>query len=77
LDLPTATEDRFMGEAHLTPQLMLLADKELGRRLRIGVNAGVRLRRTTSFTDAGDMGAPPTTGAITASAEVPVCHGDA
>ena len=71
LYLPTATKDRFMGEDHLTPQLMLLADKELGRRLRIGVNAGVRLRRTTSFTDAGDMGAPPTNGTITASAEVP------
>ncbi|HVK85063.1 MAG TPA: OmpA family protein [Kofleriaceae bacterium] len=73
LYLPTATKDRFMGEDKLTPQLMLLADKELGRRrrLRIGLNAGVRLRQTTTFTDVGDMGAPATNGTITASAELP------
>jgi len=73
LYLPTATKDRFMGEDKLTPQLMLLADKELGRRrrLRIGLNAGVRLRQTTTFTDVGDMGAPGTNGTITASAELP------
>jgi outer membrane protein OmpA-like peptidoglycan-associated protein len=73
LYLPTATKDRFMGEDKLTPQLTLLVDKELGRRrqLRIGINAGIRLRQTTSFTDVGDMGAPPTNGTITASAEAP------
>ena len=73
LYLPTATKDRFMGEDKLTPQLMLLADKELGRRrrLRIGLNAGVRLRQTTTFTDVGEMGAPGTNGTITASAELP------
>ncbi len=74
LYLPTATKDRFLGEAKLTPQLMGILDKELGRggRLRIALNAGIRVRSTTSFIDSGDGGAMPTNGTITASAELPV-----
>jgi len=72
--LPTASPaDRFMGESKLTPQLMGIVDKEFGRRgrFRVALNGGIRLRSETTFTDAGDMGAPPTNQTITASAEVP------
>jgi OmpA-OmpF porin, OOP family len=74
LFLPTATENRFMGERRLTPQLIGIVDKEFGRlgRLRIAANGGIRLRSETSFTDAGDMGAMGTNRTITASAEVPL-----
>ena len=74
LYLPTATKDRFLGEAKLTPQLMGVLDKEFGARgrLRIALNAGIRIRSTTSFTDTGAGGAMPTNGTITASAELPV-----
>jgi len=73
LYLPTATKDAFLGEAKLTPQIMGILDKEFGRerRLRISLNAGMRLRQTTTFTDAGEDGADPTMGTITASAEIP------
>jgi OOP family OmpA-OmpF porin len=72
--LPTADpKDRFLGEGKTTPQVIGILDKELGRRaqLRIALNGGVRLRSTTSFTDTGDGGAPPTGKTITASAELP------
>jgi OOP family OmpA-OmpF porin len=75
LYLPTASPaDRFLGEDKLTPQVMGILDKEFGRRgrLRVSLNAGVRLRATTSFTDMGDGGAPATNETITASAEIPV-----
>jgi len=72
LYLPTATKDRFLGERGLTPQLMAVIDKEFGRRFRVTVNGGIRLRSTTSFTDMGEGGATPTNGTITAGAELPV-----
>ncbi len=74
LYLPTATKDRFLGEAKLTPQLIGILDKEFGRggRLRIALNGGIRFRSTTSFTDSGAGGVVPTNGTITASAELPV-----
>jgi OmpA-OmpF porin, OOP family len=77
LYLPTADPaGRFMGDKKLVPQLMGVVDKELvGGRLRLAINAGVRLRETTTFTDLGAMGAPPTGKTITASAELPVGFG--
>jgi len=74
LYLPTVNPaDRFLGENKLTPQVMGILDKEFGRRgkLRLSLNAGVRIRSTTSFTDTGEGGAMPTNETITASAEVP------
>ena len=72
--LPTATKDRFLGEGKLTPQLVGVLDKEFGRRgrLRLALNAGIRLRSTTSFTDRGEGGAQPTGGTVTASSELPI-----
>ncbi len=73
--LPTASpKDRFLGEARITPQIIGIVDKELGRRgqLRISLNGGIRIRQTTSFTDLGDGGAPATGKTITASGELPV-----
>ncbi|MDB4954500.1 MAG: OmpA/MotB domain protein [Myxococcales bacterium] len=75
--LPTANpRDRFLGDKQLTPQLMGVADAQLGR-FRFAVNGGIRLRQTVSFTDTGDMGAPATMGTITASAELPLGIGAA
>ncbi|MBA3463791.1 MAG: OmpA family protein [Deltaproteobacteria bacterium] len=72
LYLPTASKDKFLGEAKLTPQVMGLLDKEFWRgRLRMTINAGIRVRQTTSFTDMGEGGATPTNRTITASAELP------
>jgi outer membrane protein OmpA-like peptidoglycan-associated protein len=75
--LPTiAPRDRFLGEAHLMPQLVGVLDKELGRdrRLRLAVNGGIRLRRTTTFADRdpGPMMAPVTGRSITAGNELPL-----
>jgi outer membrane protein OmpA-like peptidoglycan-associated protein len=74
--LPTiAPEDRFLGETQLVPQLIGVIDKELGRarRLRIALNGGIRLRRTTTFTnsDPGPDLAPVTGRSITAGSELP------
>jgi OmpA-OmpF porin, OOP family len=74
--LPTISpEDRFLGETHLVPQLVGIIDKELGRegRLRISLNGGIRLRRTTTFTnsDPGPNMAPVTGRSITAGNELP------
>ena len=67
-----------MGDGKVVPQLMGIVDREfVDGRLRLAVNAGVRLRSTTSFTDTGDMGAPSTNMTITASAELPVGFGAA
>jgi outer membrane protein OmpA-like peptidoglycan-associated protein len=66
--LPTANpRDRFLGESSTTPQAMALVDIALGR-WRLGANAGVRLRPTSTFTDTM-MG---TMGTITTSTEMPV-----
>jgi len=78
--LPTADpKQSWMGDDQLTPQLIGIVDKEFGRdgRLRLSLNGGMRLRRTRSFTDMGDGGAPATNGTITASAELPVGFGAA
>jgi OmpA-OmpF porin, OOP family len=78
--LPTADpKASWMGDDQVTPQLLGIVDKEFGRdgRLRLSLNAGVRLRRTRTFIDMGDGGAPATNGTITASAELPVGFGAA
>ncbi len=53
--LPTASEEnKWLGEGSLTPQIMGIVDKEFGdeRRLRVALNAGIRLRTGShSFTD--------------------------
>jgi OOP family OmpA-OmpF porin len=84
--LPTTNPtDRFLGEAKakvgggtdgkLMPQLIGILDKEFGRtgRLRVSLNAGIRLRSTETFinNDPGPEGAPVTNGRVTASAEIP------
>ncbi|MBE7453379.1 MAG: OmpA family protein [Kofleriaceae bacterium] len=65
--LPTASEkQKFLGEDGLTPQVMAILEKEFGRdrRLRLGLNAGVRIRTgATEFTDDASSfptGNPPT-----------------
>src|SRR5262249_45118029 len=72
--LPTASpKDSFLGDSKAVPQVLGIIDREIGGgRLRIGANGGFRLRSTTSFTDMGAMGAPPTNQTITASAEAPL-----
>ena len=71
--VPTgASRDPFLGEAATTPQLMGIADATFGR-LRLAVNGGIRLRRTTTFMDMGGAdGAPATMGSITTSTALPV-----
>jgi outer membrane protein OmpA-like peptidoglycan-associated protein len=74
--LPTiGANDRFLGETQLVPQLIGVVDQAFGRdrRLRLAVNAGIRLRRTTTFTDAdrGPDMAPVTERSITAGSELP------
>ena len=70
----TDPTERFLGDKKLNTQIVGIIDKEFGRRseLRIAVNGGIRFRPTTTFTDMGDMGAPPTNKTIEASAEVPL-----
>src|SRR5262249_23369660 len=55
------------------PQIMGILDKEFGLRgqLRVGLNAGIRIRQDVTFTDTGVMGAPATNGTLTAGNEVP------
>jgi outer membrane protein OmpA-like peptidoglycan-associated protein len=79
LYLPTASPaDRFMGDSKAVPQIIGVIDRELiDGRLRLAVNGGVRLRSATTFTDAGDMGAPGTNQTVTATAELPVGFGAA
>jgi outer membrane protein OmpA-like peptidoglycan-associated protein len=51
LYLPTTSEKRkFLGDDKLTPQVMAILDKEFGRdrRLRLALNAGIRIRTGTS-----------------------------
>jgi OmpA-OmpF porin, OOP family len=76
LYLPTVEpEHRFLGEDQLVPQVIGVVDRELGRagRLRFALTGGIRLRRTTTFTndDPGRAGAPVTGRSITASSELP------
>ncbi|MBA3453769.1 MAG: OmpA family protein [Deltaproteobacteria bacterium] len=80
--LPTVDpENRWMGTPKLMPQIMGILDKEFGRtgRLRMAINAGIRIRSTETFTD-NDAGmtpplAPVTGGTITASGEIPFGFG--
>jgi len=80
--LPTVDpENRWMGTPKLMPQVMGILDKEFGRtgRLRMSLNAGIRIRSTETFTD-NDPGtaaqpAPTTGGTITASGEIPFGFG--
>ncbi len=70
--IPTgSSRDPFLGEAATTPQLVAIADAAFGD-LRLAVNGGVRLRRTTTFMDTGEGGAPATMGSITTSTALPV-----
>jgi outer membrane protein OmpA-like peptidoglycan-associated protein len=70
--VPTgSSRDPFLGEAATTPQLIGIADATFGN-LRLAVNGGVRLRRTATFMDMGDGGAPATMGSITTSTALPV-----
>jgi len=70
--VPTSkSRDPFLGEAATTPQLVGIADATFGN-LRLAVNGGIRLRRTTTFMDMGDGGAPATMGSITTSTALPV-----
>src|SRR5215468_4639556 len=82
LYLPTiAPRDRFLGEDQWVPQLVGVVDKELGRerRLRLSVNGGIRLRRTTTCTnnDPGPAMAPVTGRSITVGSELPLGLGAA
>jgi outer membrane protein OmpA-like peptidoglycan-associated protein len=70
--LPTATKDHFLGDSGYTPQLTGVIDRSFGDRFRLAINAGVRLRSTQTFTDAGFMGAPATMATITTSADAPL-----
>ncbi|HUQ02714.1 MAG TPA: hypothetical protein VM261_09480, partial [Kofleriaceae bacterium] len=79
LYLPTASEKaKFLGEDKLTPQVMGILEKELGaeRRLRLAVNAGVRIRTgTKEYTDNGDPNnamAPSTGESFDTGTEIPV-----
>ncbi len=75
--VPTSgSRDPFLGEAATTPQLMAIADATFGR-LRLAVNGGIRLRRTTTFMDMGQDGAPATMGSLTTSTALPVGIGAA
>jgi outer membrane protein OmpA-like peptidoglycan-associated protein len=76
--VPTGTSrDPFLGEAATTPQLVGVADAALGR-LRLALNGGIRVRRTTTFMDMGSTsGAPATMGSITTSTALPVGVGAA
>jgi OOP family OmpA-OmpF porin len=58
--VPTGSDrNMFIGEAATTPQLMAVADTHVGR-LRLAINGGVRLRRTTTM------------GSVTTTTTVPV-----
>src|SRR5262245_4740433 len=70
--VPTgSSRDPFLGEAATTPQLVGIVDATFGN-LRLAVNGGVRIRRTTTFMDMGAGGAPATMGSITTSTALPV-----
>ncbi len=65
--LPTASaEDKWLGEGSITPQLSVVIDREFGKKLRVALNGGVRLRSGShGFTDAVDAAIdplPPATG---------------
>jgi len=72
------SKGKWLGDEKVVPQIMGILDKEFGRqgRLRIALNAGIRLRPTTSFTqnDASHpsgLPAPVTGETITVGTEIP------
>ncbi len=71
----TSPKGAFLGERTAVPQLVGILDKEFGReaRLRIAINAGIRIRPTTTFVnDDGGTQMAPTTGQImSAGSEIP------
>ncbi len=73
----TDPKSRFLGENQLVPQVIGILDKEFGKTgaLRIALNGGIRIRKTSSFTDndPGTAAQPgPVTGkTISASNEIP------
>ena len=77
----TSPKDSWLGESKAVPQIMGILDKEFGRqgRLRVALNAGIRIRSTQTFTDNAANEDPPASGVtipttgegMTASAEVP------
>ena len=75
--LPSANPtDKFMGESGTTGQVIGILDKELvGGRLRLALNAGIRLRGTQTFVDLGEMGSPATGQMVVAGNELPYSAG--
>ncbi len=72
--LPTTTQaDKFLGDSTTTPQLMAVLDKHLGSSLRVSLNAGIRLRSSTTFTnsDPGMDMAPVTNQSVSVGEELP------
>ena len=67
---------KFLGDDKLTPQVLLMVDKEFGRerRFRAALNAGFRARTgATAYTDtgSGEAGSPATGEVIESGNEVP------
>jgi outer membrane protein OmpA-like peptidoglycan-associated protein len=78
----TDSKNKWLGDEKVVPQIMGILDKEFGRtgRLRMSLNAGIRLRPTETFTqdDATHPSghpAPVTGQTITASNEIPFGFG--
>jgi len=76
------SKGKWLGDAKPVPQIIGILDKEFGRtgRLRMSLNAGIRLRPTETFTqdDAthpSGLPAPVTGETIQASAEIPFGFG--
>jgi outer membrane protein OmpA-like peptidoglycan-associated protein len=70
----TDPKNSFLGEEASVPQVIGILDKEFGRsgRLRVAINGGIRVRKTTTFTDSDTTkGAMPTGQSVTVGAEVP------
>lgn len=73
--LPTTNpEKKWLGDTKPVPQIIGIIDKEFGSKgqFRVALNGGIRLRRTTTFMDTGEGGAPATMGSITTSTALPV-----
>ncbi len=76
----TSPKGAFLGENTAVPQVMGILDKEFGRdgRLKLALNGGIRIRKSTTFTndDPGKDPMTPTTGArMTAGTEIPYGFG--
>ena len=73
----TDPKHKWLGEGNVTPQVIGILDKEFGRTgaLRISLNGGIRIRKSTTFTDndvgTGAQPAPITNETVTAAAEIP------